>query len=75
MQEHKVKEQLLYQLPPQDFNPMKHCSDDNQFETNELDLFRSIVQENAVGLANINFMNQSDKDGEMVIFLSINFYY
>ena len=79
LQANKLKEQLLYQLPPQDFNPTKRNSikdvndndDENYFETNEFHLFRSIVQETAVGLANTKLFDENENN-EMVIILRFN---
>ena len=67
LSEWKIKEQLLYQLPPQDLNPTKRDSEEDEFKANELDLFRTIVIETAVGLARTNLLNQNENE-EMVIF-------
>ena len=61
------KEQLMYQIPPQDFNPKK-CGDD-EFEANELDLFRLIVQETSFGRAETKF---NHTEHEMVCHFFIN---
>ena len=67
LSEWKIKKQFLYQLPPQDFNPTKRDSEDDEFKANELDLFRTIVKETAVGLAHTNLLSQNENE-EMVIF-------
>ena len=67
LSEWKIKEQLLYQLPPQDLNPTKRDSEEDEFKASELDLFRTIVIETAVGLARTNLLNQNENE-EMVIF-------